>query len=62
MNEENGNGQAPRGPGVPTTAVVEQLLNRISSLTMELAMKDAYIAQLEEKAEHPLVPVEAEAQ
>jgi hypothetical protein len=42
------NGQGP-GVGVSPDAVITALMNRISNLTMELAMKDAYIAQLNEE-------------
>lgn len=39
------NGQKP-GLGINPDAVINALMNRISNLTMELALKDAYIAQL----------------
>ena len=40
------NGHQPEGIPVNPQEVIPHLMNRIANLTMELALKDAYIAQL----------------
>lgn len=53
------NGKEPEGWRADPQAVINNLMNRIANLTMELAVKDAYISALEEKEAHPLIEVES---
>ncbi len=43
------NGAIPEPHSISPTAVIQKLMARIADLTMECAMKDAYIEELEQR-------------
>lgn len=50
VDESNGNAPSSPPPGaVSKDEVIDQLLHRIANMSMELALKDALLAQLQAK-------------
>lgn len=47
--EQNGDASGDGGISIPPNEVISQLLGRINNLTMELAVKDALIARLQQE-------------